>query len=128
MVHLAVCDDNFNELSNMGQLIIVKSNEGIQRILISHLVFAEVIGRYVLYHIRSGKVIECADSFSSVCDNLLKYGQFIKPHRAFIVNMQYVDAIQNNQVILQTLSSVPIAQGKAREIKQQYLDFLMDGE
>ena len=72
MVHLAVCDDNFNELSNMGQLIIVKNNEGIQRILISHLVFAEVIGRYVLYHIRSGKVIECMDSFSSVCDNLLK--------------------------------------------------------
>jgi len=108
--------------------IIVKSKEGIQRILISNLVFAEVIGRYVLYHLRSGKVIECAESFSTVCDNLIKYGQFIKPHRAFIVNMQYVDMIQSNRVTLQTLSSVPIAQGKVREVKQQYLDYQMGGK
>ena len=108
--------------------IIVKSIEGIQRILLSNLVFAEVIGRNVFYHLRSGKVIECAESFSAVCDNLLKRDQFIKPHRAFIVNMQYVDTIQNHQITLQTRSFVPIAQGKAREIKQQYLDYQMEGE
>ena len=107
--------------------IIVKSNEGIQKILISNLVFAEVIGRNVLYHLLSGKVIECAESFSAVCDNLLKYSCFIKTHRSFIVNMQYVDTIENKQVTLQSLSSVPIAQGKAREIKQQYLTYQMEG-
>ncbi|WP_459910341.1 LytR/AlgR family response regulator transcription factor [Desulfotomaculum defluvii] len=108
--------------------IIVKSNEGIQKILISNLVFAEVIGRNVLYHLRSGKVIECTEPFSSVCDNLLNYGRFIKTHRSYIVNMQYVDTIENHRVTLQTLSSVPVAQGKAREIKQQYLAYQMEGE
>ena len=33
--------------------VIVKSNEGIQKILISNLVFVEVIGRKVLYHLMS---------------------------------------------------------------------------
>ncbi len=108
--------------------VIVKSNAGIQKILISNLVFAEVIGRNVLYHLRSGKVIECTEPFSSVCDNLLKYGCFIKPHRSYLVNMQYVDTIENHQITLQTLSSVPVAQGKAREIKQQYLNYQMAGE
>ncbi len=108
--------------------VIVKSNAGIQKILISNLVFAEVIGRSVLYHLRSGKVIECTEPFSSVCDNLLKYGCFIKPHRSYLVNMQYVDTIENHQITLQTLSSVPVAQGKAREIKQQYLNYQMEGE
>ncbi|MEG6523842.1 LytR/AlgR family response regulator transcription factor [Desulfotomaculum sp. 1211_IL3151] len=108
--------------------VIVKSNEGIQKILISNLVFAEVIGRNVLYHLRSGKVIECTEPFSSVCDNLLKYGRFIKTHRSYIVNMQYVDTIENRRVTLQTLSSVPVAQGKAREIKEQYLAYQMEGE
>jgi DNA-binding LytR/AlgR family response regulator len=109
-------------------IIIVKSNEGIQRIMISNLVFAEVIGRNVLYHLRSGKVIECKEPFSSVCDNLLKYGCFIKPHRSYIVNMQYVDTIEKHQITLQTLSSIPVAQGKAREIKQLYLNYQMEGE
>jgi len=108
--------------------VIVKSNAGIQKILISNLVFAEVIGRNVLYHLRSGKVIECTEPFSSVCYNLLKYGCFIKPHRSYLVNMQYVDTIENHQITLQTLSSVPVAQGKAREIKQQYLNYQMEGE
>ncbi|MEA4961130.1 LytR/AlgR family response regulator transcription factor [Lutispora sp.] len=108
--------------------IIVKSNEGIQKILISNLVFAEVIGRNVLYHLRSGKVIECTESFSSICDKLLKYGCFIKPHRSYLVNMQYVDTIENHQVTLQTLSSVPVAQGKAKEIKEQYLAYQMEEE
>ena len=107
--------------------VIVKSNEGIQKILISNLAFAEVIGRNVLYYLRSGKVVECAEPFSSVCDSLLKYGCFIKPHRSYLVNMQYVDTIQNHQITLQTLSAVPVAQGKAKEIKQQYLNYQMEG-
>lgn len=108
--------------------VIVKSNVGIQKILISNLVFAEVIGRNVLYHLLSGKVIECTDSFTSVCNNLLKYRCFVKTHRSYIVNMQYVGTIENHQVTLQTLSSVPIARGKARDIKQQYLNYQMDGD
>jgi DNA-binding LytR/AlgR family response regulator len=108
--------------------IVVKSNEGIQRILISNLVFAEVIGRNVLYHLLSGKVIECTESFSSACDNLMKYGQFIKSHRSYVVNMQYIDTIDNHQVTLQTLSRIPISQGKAREIKERYLAYQMEGE
>lgn len=109
-------------------VIIVKSSEGVQKILISNLTFAEVIGRNVLYHMRSGKVIECTEPFSPVCDMLMKYGSFIKPHRSFIVNMQYVDTIDNNKMTLQTLKSIPIAQGKAKQIKQQYLSYQMEGE
>ncbi len=116
------------EVEENEDAVVVKSNLGIQKILISNLAFAEVIGRNVLYHLRSGKVIECTDSFASVCDNLLKYERFIKTHRSYIVNMQYVDTIENHKVSLQTLSSVPIAQGKAREIRAQYLAYQMEGE
>ena len=107
--------------------IIVKSNDGIQKIVISNLVFAEVIGRNVLYHLRSGRVIGCTEPFSSVCDNLLKYACFIKPHRSYLVNMQYVDTIEIHQITLQTLSAIPVAQGKAKEMKQQYLNYQMEG-
>ena len=108
--------------------IIVKSNEGIQKILISNLAFVEVVGRNVRYHLSSGKVVECTEAFSAVCDKLMKYGCFFKPHRSYLVNMQYVNTIENHQITLQTLSSIPVAQGKAREIKQKYLNYQMEGE
>ena len=105
--------------------IVVKSHEGIQKILISNLIFVEAMGRNVLYHMPSGKVIECTESFSSAWDNLQKFGFFIKPHRSYIVNMQYIDTIENHQISLQTLKSVPVAQGKSKEIKQLYLNYQM---
>jgi len=108
--------------------IIVRSNYGIQKILVSNIVFVEVIGRNVLYHLISGKVIECTESFSTACNNLLKYGCFLKTHRSYLVNMQYIDTIENNKVTLQTLVSVPIAQGKTKEIKEQYLKYQMEEE
>ena len=107
------------------EAIIVKSNEGIQKILLSNLTYVEIIGRNVFYHMFSGRIIECIESFSVVCDKLLKHDRFIKTHRSYIVNMQYIDTIENHQVTLQTLAAIPIAQKKAREIKQQYLAYQM---
>ena len=75
--------------------VIVKSKEGIHKIVISNLVFAEVLGRNVLYHLRSGKVVECTELFSKACDNLEKYGCFVRTHRCYLVNLQYVDTIES---------------------------------
>ncbi len=108
--------------------VIVKSKVGIQKLLISNLVFIEVIGRKVLYHLLSGKVVECLESFSSVCDQLSNYECFFKPHRSYLVNMKYVNTIENHQVTLQTLSVIPVAQGKAKVFKEQYLAYQMEGE
>ncbi|MHC1694821.1 MAG: LytR/AlgR family response regulator transcription factor [Eubacteriales bacterium] len=120
-------DELLEQIKEKEDAVIVKSNKGIQKIVISNLIFAEVIGRNVLYHLRSGKVIECTEAFSPVCDNLMKYGCFMKPHRSYLVNMQYIDTIGNHQITLQTLSCVPVAQGKAKEMKQQYLNYQMEG-
>jgi len=108
--------------------LIVKSEEGIQRILISGLTHTEASGRNVLYHLRSGRVIRCLEPFSAACERLLKYGCFIRPHRSYLVNMQFVDTIRNRQITLQTRSVVPVAQGRARDIRQQYLNYQMEGE
>jgi len=74
----------------------------------------------------SGKVVECTEPFSTVCNNLLNKGVLIKTHRSYLVNMQYINTIGNHQVTLQTLTSVPIAQGKAKEIKHKYLNYQME--
>ncbi|MDR7855199.1 LytTR family DNA-binding domain-containing protein [Tissierella sp.] len=107
--------------------IVVKSNDGIQKILLSNLVYVEAMGKKVLYHLISGRAIECTEQFSVVCEKLIKEGSFFKPHRSYLVNMQHIDTIDNHQVTLQTLSSVPIAQGKSKDIKQQYLAYQMEG-
>ncbi len=127
---IAAFDELLEQLGEKAEetAIVVKSNEGLQKIVITSLVYAEVIGRNVLYHLRSGKVVACTEPFAAACEKILPFGCFVKTHRSYIVNMQYIDTVDNHQVTLQTLSTVPIAQGKAREVKQQYLAYQMEEE
>ena len=108
--------------------LVMKSSEGLQKILLSNLVFAEAMGRRVFLHLVSGRVVECMQQFSALCDELLKHDCFIKPHRSYLVNMGYIDVISNTEIRLQSLTSVPIAQGKAKDIRERYLAFQMEEE
>ena len=108
--------------------ITIKDTQGIQKILLSNLVYAEAMGRKVLYHLNSGRILECSIRFSEVCNTLLEYPYFIKPHRSYVINMNYINTIENTAITLQTSDSIPIAQGKGKEIKDVYLAFQMKRE
>lgn len=105
--------------------ITVKDIQGIQKILLSNLVYAEAMGRKVLFHLSSGRILECSLRFSQACDMLSEYPFFTKPHRSYIVNMNYINIIENTEIILQTSDIIPIAQGKGKEVKDIYLSFQM---
>lgn len=107
--------------------LVVQSTEGIQRILISNLVYTEVVGRNVLYHLVSSRVVTCAQPFSAACERLMKFGCFVQPHRSYIANMQHVDTIENSRLTMRNKMTVPIAQGKARDVRQKYLTYQMEG-
>lgn len=103
----------------------IKTTQGIEKILLSNLVYAEAMGRKVKYHLASGRTLESFSRFSEVCDILLKYDFFIKSHRSYCMNMNYINTIENTEITLQTSDTIPIAQGKGKEMKEMYLAFQM---
>lgn len=106
--------------------IVLKTTQGIEKILLSNLVYAEAMGRKVLYHLASGRTLECSSRFSEVCNTLLEYHFFLKPHRSYVVNMNYINTIETTEITLQIPDTIPIAQGKSKEIKDYYLSFQME--
>lgn len=121
-----VLDTVFERLKQTeNSSIIVKDNQGIQKIILSSLVYAEAMGRKVVYHLNSGRNVVCSSQFSTVCDTLLEYSYFIKPHRSYVVNMNYIDRIENTEILLQNNHPIPLAQGKGKDIKTQYLSYQM---
>ena len=121
----------FNELIEQrdavkeDESLIVRTKDGIQKILITNLTYLEVIGRSVFYHLNSGKTISCNESFSKISDKLLALGCFLKPHRSYLVNMKYLDTIKDNQITLLTGDRIPVAQGKTKGIRETYLSYQM---
>lgn len=112
--------------NKQGTSIVVKSHNGLQKILLSNLEYIEAMGKKTIYHIFPSRTVECIEKFSIICESLLGEHCFIKPHRSYLVNMRYIDMISNTEIVLQTGSRIPIAQGKSREIKERYLAFQME--
>lgn len=108
------------------EIVIINSNNSLQSILLSNLVYVETNNRLVIYHLITGRTIESTQAFNECCDELLNYSYFIKPHRSYMVNMNYISSIQN-EILLHNQVKISIPKGQVKEIKARYLDYQMEG-
>ena len=109
--------------TNTGSSILIKSKEGLTRIYINRLEFAEVIGRTIHFHITDGTVIETVGAMTKLEKELLSKPCFIKPHRSYIINMDHIDTLGQREIIMQSRSSVPIAKANFGAIKSAYISY-----
>ena len=92
----------------------------------SKLIYAEALNRKVIYHLKNGEQVKSTERFSSVCDTLMQYPEFILPHRSLLVNMNYIRSITTADMRLINGRTIPLAQRRVSEIKKQYLAFQME--
>lgn len=109
-----------------GRALVVKSNIGVHKLLLSDLIYVEAINRKVIYYLKNGEELACADRFSSVCEGLSGCPEFLLVHRSFLVNMNYIRTIETADLILHNGKRIPLAQRRVTEIKKHYLAFQME--
>lgn len=71
--------------------IILKTNEGIECLQISHIKYLEVQGHYVIYHTYYGDY--SIYSTLSAEEKKLPESQFVKCNRNYLVNLRYVETV-----------------------------------
>lgn len=103
--------------------LILRCKNGITRIELDKLEYCEVIGRTLLFHMENGKVLERNGSMDELCEQLAQYENFLRPHRSFLVNMDYIQNISYRAVSMSSLTEIPIPRGKYAEIKDMYLEY-----
>lgn len=59
---------------------------------------------------------------------LAEYPQFIQIHRAFLVNMAYIQKLTRQSMMMDSGSSLPVPHGKYGAIKERFLSFLFEQE
>lgn len=108
--------------------LITRCRNGIVRIDLSRLEYCEVIGRTLLFHMENGKVLESSGSMDELCDKLAAYKNFLRSHRSFLINMEYVQSISYRAITMDDLAKIPIPHGKCSEIKNTYLEYVSNNE
>ena len=108
--------------------LILRSKDGITRIDLQQLEYCEVLGRKLLFHLENGEVLESAGSLDDLAVQLMQYSNFFRPHRSFLVNMEYIQNISSRSIKMVNDAEIPIPHGKCSEIKNTYMEYAFNGE
>ena len=108
--------------------LILRSKDGITRIDLQQLEYCEVLGRKLLFHLENGAVLESAGSLDDLAGQLMQYSNFFRPHRSFLVNMEYIQNISNRSIKMVNDAEIPVPHGKCSEIKNTYMEYAFNGE
>ena len=116
----AVLDTCEKEQTNS---LILQCKGGITRIELKTLEYCEVIHRTLFLHLTSGKVLESTGSLDDLCGRLKPYENFLRSHRSYLVNLEYVQNLKARAITMCCLTEIPIPRGKYNEIKNVFLEY-----
>ena len=109
-----------------GTSLILRCKNGIARIDLDRLQYCEVVGRKLFFHLENGSVLESSGSLDELAGHLKEYAQFIRPHRSYLINLEYVKMISYKGISMENEAQIPIPRGKYTEIKDAYLEYAFE--
>lgn len=107
-------------------IFVIKSKNGITKIVLSKLEYCEVINRKIILHLINGEECECNLRMNELEEKLRNFGMFLKPHRSFLVNMDYIQTLTAYSIIMENGAKIPIPRGKYAVIKQAYMKYVFE--
>ena len=106
--------------------ILVPTKDGLIRLVKDHIVYVEHINHVIYFHTNDGATVTSLTSsltLSEVAEQLTIYENFFQPHRAYIVNMDYISSISKTDLLLTNEKMIPIPSRRSVEIRRQYTSY-----
>lgn len=104
--------------------LLLKSKEGIHRISICELVCVESFNHNQVCTLSDGSMLETSATLSELMEELKNFSVFVRPHRAYIVNMDFIRRLTARELLLTDGKRIPISQSRYGEIKNSYFTYM----
>lgn len=105
--------------------VYIKVNGGIRRAMTDEIVMIESFNHRREVKLSDGQVIETPTTLSEFYEILKPYREFSSPHRAYIVNMNYITGVQGSELYVGR-EAIPIAKSAYRKFKENYIRFCFE--
>ena len=107
-----------------GQGFVLKSRKGVARVSFTQLEFVEVINKTVSFHLLDGAVYEVTAALADFEEKLLGRPEFLKTHRSYLVNLNYIQSVGINCVVTKNGHDIPVSRHRRNEVQDAYMHFL----
>lgn len=114
-----------NKLSEKEETVnslILNSENEVRRIKINDVLYVEADGHGSVMH-TVDEVIRLKESFGNIEKQVLPMGEAVKCHRAYLVNLRFVSAIQNTNLILDNGENLPISRSRMKNVQCEFLRY-----
>ncbi len=106
--------------------LILRCKDGIARVELDKLQYCEVMSRTLLFHADGGKMVDSTGKLDELCEQLKEYECFVRCHRSYLVNLDYVQNISNKGIIMTDGTEIPIPHGKYSELKDKFFAYFFN--
>lgn len=120
--------DNFYENWSKTHLdfITIKTHQGLHRIAIDNIVYSELVGHCVHYHLSDNTKIEgmsLRTAFRNAVKELLDDSRFALCGASFAVNLSFVENINNTDIELTGGESLPVSRRHRTNFVNEWLNY-----
>ena len=105
------------------RLIKLKTENGVESINASHIMYSEAHGHYQYVSMDTGKQLRVRMTVTEFYTRLWQNGGFLRVGSAYIINLRNVKNVSTTEVNMYNGIAIPIPRGKHNEIKKAFWDF-----
>ena len=110
------------------KFFIIKSKTGITKIFLEKLEYCEVINRKLVLHLINNEEYESTLRMNELEESLEGFGMFLRTHRSFVVNMDYIQSLMTHSIVMESGVKIPVPREKYAQIKQIYMNYVFQGK
>lgn len=104
--------------------LMLKSKDGLYRVPVGELVCVESFNHNQVCTLADGSVLAVSATMAELMEALKEQPAFVRPHRAYIVNMDFIRKLTARELLLTNGKHIPIPQSGYGEMKNAYFDYM----
>ncbi len=107
----------------------VKTREGLVSVSYSDIVYIENSARALEVHLTDGRSVRSIfirKSFDEEIKEIAEDDSFVRVHKSFLVNMNYIKSLIQGLCCMEDGRSIPVSKTRAADVKREYLNFVTE--
>lgn len=104
--------------------LLLKTRDGFRKLSFRELVVVESFNHDRVCTLADGAKYVTGDTLTSLMERLGADSRFFSPHRAYIINLDHITALNADSVLLSNGQRIPVAQATLPALKRAYVQYL----
>ena len=124
----SVLDKVVSEITSKQESCVIYTHMGIVNIPFAKIECLEVYNKHLVFHLSDGSTKETRGALTDYENVFLERKEFLKIHRSYILNMDYIHSIEAGEITTYSGKKFPVSRLLAKDIKEHYMNYMFTKE